>query len=262
MNGRVIGKCKVAVKQGLWLLFALIVNYYPAWAAESVSGRVSQVINAKSFLLEDGKTVRLASLQAPNVEDKRGRPGEPLGEVARAKLRQLIQGQQVRLEVESTDRHGHLVAQVYDTTQNRWIQEEMLGSGMAMVYSLFPDGKAKLPDMLAKEREARTGKRGLWNHPYFQIITPEGAVKHLNRFKLVEGRVRQISDKGGRIFLNFGDDWKTDFSCLISRGDRRAFKQMDLKALEGKVIRVRGWVYSYNGPMIDLKWPGQLEIIE
>lgn len=220
---------------------------------------VAQVVNAKSFTTSDGKTVRLASLQAPNLPDER--LGEPMGGEARAALAAMIEGKQVRLKIiEAADRHGRIVADIYDE-RGRWVQEEMVKAGMAMVYS-FADNQANLPRLLLAEREARAAKRGIWAVSYYAVVKAERAGERMGRYALVEGAVTQAVRPKDNWYINFSEDWKTDFTGFVARKDNRHFKQFDLTALKGKRVRLRGWVYEHDGPAMDITHPGQIEVVE
>jgi hypothetical protein len=72
-----------------------------------------------------------------------------------------------------------------------------------------------------------------------------------------------VGEGGGRIYLNFGNDWRSDFTISIDRKDVRAFAAagIDLKGLAGKRVRVRGWIEWRNGPMIAATHPEQLELL-
>ena len=61
------------------------------------------------------------------------------------------------------DRHGYLLAQVFviEGESRLWLQQELLAKGLARVYS-FPDNRACLAELLAREREARAKRRGVW----------------------------------------------------------------------------------------------------
>jgi hypothetical protein len=66
-----------------------------------------------------------------------------------------------------------------------------------------------------------------------------------------------------RIYLNFGPDWRTDFTVsietrLLKTFEKAALDPMDLK---GRKIRVRGWIESRNGPSIDVTHPEQIEVL-
>ena len=66
----------------------------------------------------------------------------------------------------------------------------------------------------------------------------------------------------GRIYLNFGADWRTDFTVRIDERFADRFDVEDLEALESYRVRVRGVIVDENGPMIRLAYPGRLEVLE
>ena len=70
--------------------------------------------------------------------------------------------------------------------------------------------------------------------------------------------------RDGRVFLNFGLDWRTDFTAVADEDAAARFSEagMDLRALEGAVIRVRGWLFALNGPAIALRHPAQIELVD
>ena len=67
----------------------------------------------------------------------------------------------------------------------------------------------------------------------------------------------------GRAYLNFGPDWKGDFTVSVEPRHRRLFdaEGIDIEALEDRRIRVRGWVESWNGPLIEVTHPKQIEVL-
>ena len=62
-------------------------------------------------------------------------------------------------------------------------------------------------------------------------------------------RARKI---GGRFYLNFGEDYKTDFTATARSSIYNAWARdgFDLAALEGARLRIRGFVSDINGPSI------------
>ena len=90
------------------------------------------------------------------------------------------------------------------------------------------------------------------------------AGKFVGRFEIVQGTVKDVADKGANFYINFGEDWRTDFTLTIEGKARRLFREMafDPLLLKGKTIRVRGWLKSFNGPMIAITHPEQIEILD
>jgi hypothetical protein len=72
-----------------------------------------------------------------------------------------------------------------------------------------------------------------------------------------------VGEGGGRIYLNFTQDWRSDFTVSVERKDAVAFAAagLDLKALQGKRLRVRGFLAWRNGPMIEASHPEQIELL-
>jgi hypothetical protein len=67
----------------------------------------------------------------------------------------------------------------------------------------------------------------------------------------------------GRVYFNYDEDWRTDFTVAWDMAAVRLAKRegLDLLALEGKRLRVRGLLRWYNGPLIDATHPEQVEVL-
>lgn len=229
-------------------------------AAETA--RVTEVSDGDTLVLSNGETVRLVGIQAPKLPLDRPHFKEwPLARESKKALEALSLGRALTLHPTSNpkDRWGRVLAHL-ERDDGVWIQGEMLRQGWARVYT-FADNRQLAAPMLALEREARAARRGIWADPYYSIVTPERAGKVLDTFQLVEGRVMQAADVKGRVYLNFGADWKTDFTIVVPPRVRKSLARLghDPAALQGRTVRVRGWIKQYNGPMIELTHPEQLE---
>ena len=165
------------------------------------------------------------------------------------------------------DRHGRALAHLYlldgAGEAGLWVQGALLEAGMARVYS-FADNRALVAEMLARERRARAKRRGIWADPFYAVRTPERVERHAGSFQLVEGNVIKAAEVKGRIYLNFDEDWKSDFTITLAPAVRRVFEAEGIDPLGygGKRVRVRGWIDSFNGPMIEASHPEQIEVIE
>ena len=236
-----------------------------AAAGEPVaSGVVREIVDGDTLVLEGGTQVRLVGIQAPKLP--LGRPGFPtwpLAHQAKAALAALTLGKRLTLVYTGrrVDRYGRLLAHLSDAA-GQWIQGVLLARGMARVYT-FADNRARAAEMLSREREARAAGRGIWAHPFYRVLHPEGVGRLTGTFQLVEGRIVKAAVVRGRGYLNFGRDWKTDFTVTVAPRDMRRFKGRGnaIRAFEGRLVRVRGWIRSFNGPMIEATHPEQIELI-
>lgn len=159
------------------------------------------------------------------------------------------------------DRWNRALAHL-ESEDGRWLQGEMLRAGLARVYT-FRDNRARIPEMLALERAARADGRGIWSHPYFGIRAATETPHFIDSFQLVQGTVATASIVKKRAYLNFGADWREDFTVTVAPADVRLFlaENVDLESLAGARVRVRGWLKSFNGPQIEATHPEQIEVI-
>ena len=75
--------------------------------------------------------------------------------------------------------------------------------------------------------------------------------------------MRDAAAVGRRVYLNFGADYRSDFTAAVVPGARSLFaaEGIDPLGLAGRTVRVRGWVDVLNGPMIEVTHPEQIEVV-
>ncbi|MFP4518493.1 MAG: hypothetical protein ACLFQ5_03465 [Oceanicaulis sp.] len=121
--------------------------------------------------------------------------------------------------------------------------------------------------LFAAEAEARAARAGGWTTGVFAVHGPDpnALAQLLDSAVIVEGLVADTGEaRDGRAFVNFGLDWRSDFTATADRRSRAVFEEagIDLMSLEGARIRVRGWLYETNGPAISLTHPAQVELVD
>jgi endonuclease YncB( thermonuclease family) len=234
-------------------------------------GTVVTVVDGDTVILDNGIEVRLVGLQAPKLAlGRRNFVDWPLAGDARRALERLSLGRAVELRFGGRrgDRHGRTLAHLFRQEDGVWIQLALLRQGMARVYS-FPDNREAVAELLAAERAARADELGIWAHPYYRLRAPEQLSDALDTFQIVEGRVVEAARVRGRVYLNFGADWREDFTVTVAPDDRRVFESEGdrlgaeaVDTLAGQRVRVRGWIKSFNGPMIEVTHPEQVEWLD
>ena len=72
-----------------------------------------------------------------------------------------------------------------------------------------------------------------------------------------------VAAVGRRVYLNFGLDWRTDFTAVVAAKKAPAFAAagIELARLAGRAVRLRGWIRRRNGPALTLTHPAQIELL-
>lgn len=223
--------------------------------------RAVEAIDGQSLRLADGSVLRLAGIIAPDHEIAAERRA---ADEARAALQRLAVGVDLLAQppAERRDRHDRRLLQVR-TGDGTWLQGELLQAGRVRVWTQ-PDAAEQAQQMLALERQAREQRKGIWALPYFAILTPETAAAALDRFQIVEVTVAQVGRVRGTVYLNAGSDWRSDFTARLEPAAVKLFGAagQDPAALQGRKLRIRGWLRFYNGPFLDVTHPQQIEFVE
>lgn len=239
------------------------------------SARVVEIVDGDTLILDDGAVVRLVGLQAPKIALGRANFVDwPLGDDSADALAALTLERRVTLYYggRRMDRYGRALAHLFRIGDGLWIQREMLEQGMARVYS-FADNRAALDRLLATEQRARALSLGIWGHPYYDVLDPESSAEAIDSFQLVEGTIVSAALVRGRHYLNFGEDYREDFTVTVAPRDRKLFEAAwaermiawgleDIAGLSGRRVRARGWIKSYNGSMIEATHPEQIEWLD
>jgi endonuclease YncB( thermonuclease family) len=220
-------------------------------------GRVAAIIDARSFRLDDGREVRLAGIEPVAAETA--------GANRTAALAAIIAGREVTLrgQDDAPDRYGRQPAFVFLDGADTSVQSQLLEQGDALVSAAVTDKECAL-SLTAAEAVARRARRGTWANPAAIKGTesPGDILAMIGQFTVVEGKVLSVRQAGATTYLNFGRNWTRDFAVTISRRMISAFGAagIDLKSLENRRIRVRGWVEARGGPRIEVLRMGQIEL--
>lgn len=227
------------------------------------TGLAATVVDGDTLRLKDNAAdIRLVGIQAPKLPlGRKGFQAWPLADEAKQALIDLVQNRALTLRLGTTahDRNGRTLAHLV-RDDGLWIQAEMLRQGWARVYT-FPDNRRLAADMLALEAEARKTKRGIWAHPFYDVRKATDDLNgDIGTFQIVTGIVIDAAKIKERIYLNFGENYRIDFTVSVDKSNWRLFEKagVDLPALKGRGVEVRGWITSSNGPMIEATHPEQI----
>jgi endonuclease YncB( thermonuclease family) len=241
----------------------------PCDGTSAGSAEVARVIDGRSFILADGREVRLAAIETllpiPGDEDE-ARVAAALA--AKSTLDMLLAHRKVDLSVagSGSDRYGRLTAWVFinPSSGGGLVQRELVAAGHVLV-SPIPASPCRAY-LQAAEHEARSRGFGLWGEPYSVVKKaddPADVLADQGRFAVVEGNVRSVRESAGIIYINFGQHRSDRFTATLLKRNEGAFTGAGVtpKALAGRTIDVRGWIEERGGPAVEVTRPEQIEII-
>ena len=256
MNGMAMRRL-ACVAAGL-VLFAPGKAHAGGCAFETLGeGHVADVIDIRTFRLDDGREIRLAGIEPAESDKARGT----------AALSAIVGGRDVmvRGQDDTPDRYGRQTGFVFVAGSEMPVQGELLRRGEALFSADVAD-KDCAATLAAAEAGARKAKFGTWTAPTAlkNAESPGDILTRIGRFTVIEGKVLSVRQAGATTYLNFGRRWTRGFAATISRRMIPAFEAAGLKpkSLENRRIRVRGFVTSRGGPRIEVLRVGQIEQIE
>lgn len=222
------------------------------------------------LLLDDGRRAALAGLEYP------GPPAKDRRAAAHKRLSEWLTGKDVFLGAfaGAPDRWGRIPARVFAAT-GEGAEAPLVSVGAA----LLEEGLARFrPDppaapcakaYLAAEAPARDASRGLWADPQMRPVdagAKESGAALLQRkgMVVVEGKIHDVGQSAGAIYLNFGKKRIDDFSVVISRRDLAilAASGIEPPRLIGRRARVRGLIETGFGPRMAISTPAEIEILD
>jgi endonuclease YncB( thermonuclease family) len=250
----------------------LTVLAAPAWAGPEI---LREVGHGHAAVLADGVlvsvegvegAVRLAAIQIPDPASNQEDEVTPFEIKAYTALNALFENHQVSVHAlpVTADRSGRILAYLI-RDDGLWIQAELVKAGLVRVVPTTD--AAMFADMLlALEQDARVHGRGLWADQRFAVRDPDDSrlKRDTGRFEIVEGKVASVAKRGDNIYVDFGLDYRTDFTVTIPRASMAEFKAagIDPSDLVNQKVRVHGWITQYHGPEMELTTPAALEVLE
>ncbi|MBL4837284.1 MAG: thermonuclease family protein [Kordiimonadaceae bacterium] len=211
------------------------------------------VLSGDHITLDDGTVLILRGIKAPEYWPVSAPyKSWPYGAKAKSALTQYLAGHPITLycgKKKLTHAGEKIVHLMRD--DNDWVQYWLVEKGH--VYSFPVAGVAAgSASLWQSEKRARQQERGLWKKPSLSVVTATGKNLKPGWFQIVTGKVTTARKVRKNIYLNFGADWRKDFTVQIGARSARTFRKqgIDPLSLQGKTIEVRGFMEWSAGPKI------------
>lgn len=235
----------------LWVTLSIFLLFSPSAASAESSCRssniqewltVSYVHDGDTIKLNDGRTVRLIGINAPE-RARRDQSAEPFSSEATKWLRALLaKNSKIGLQygAERFDQYGRTLAHLYLKDLSN-VEEGLLREGLATTF-VFPPNVRNIECLIRAERQAQKLQKGIWslakNRPKYV-----GNLKRNNiGFSRIYGQVLSVrSIKAGALLLLDGP-----LKLYVPKMHMKYFDKGPLHALVGSKIEVQGRVYRYK----------------
>ena len=215
------------------------------------------------LVLRDGRAIHMEGIVLPR--GAKDHAPSMIADQAFDALGKFVKGRELTVTAVNPkeDRYDRVRGQIFNgDSAEPWLQRALLARGLARV-DIAPDRGECADELYAAEAQARAARIGLWSVPAYAVRTPDNVGRDVGTFQIVEGTVKNADLKNGRAYLNFGADWRTDFTVTIEPEDMANFRRLgvDPRAYTGQTIRVRGLVQLLNGPEIEIANPQSVEVV-
>lgn len=225
--------------------------------ALAISPSVAPFADGQTILI-GGAEFFLTDIAAPSTSPLSG-AAEPMADFAAAVLREALSRGALAGAPATLDRWERRAGAVLWRINGRetTLQEVLLAQGAARVAPQSDDFDF-IERCYRAESAARAAALGLWSHKAYRI-RDAGVAQAARGYQVYAGTIRTTAERGARVFFNFGDDFRTDFTASAARSSFRRWRgKPDAASFVGAKVEIRGPVERINGPSIELKHELQL----
>ncbi len=230
-----------------WAVFAQ-AECLPSLEADRESVVVSKVFDGDTVKLADGRIIRLIGINTPET-GKDARPSEYMADEAKARLQTLVLDGPISLTLglEKKDRYGRWLGHLW--RQNELISERLIREGYGYQISIPPNLVYR--DCFGEaERRAQAQGVGLWQRSPWKAVTSLSS--DAAGFYLLQGLVtKQKTVKKGWLL-----EVDKRLAVMLPEPLVTQLTEQNMSVLEGKKIRVRGWIRpkSATAPAHFMPW--------
>lgn len=242
--------------------FITLAGGVSVWPAGALAQLTQVAAIAGDRFEEAGISYRLADVIAPSAY-MFDTDAEPYFESSRAMLDQLLSQNLWRYDVAGpVTRWGEKLVRPRRVKDNAALPFLLAQAGAVRI-APETDDHDFINALLAAEDRARRAGAGLWAHPAYRVYDSNDASGAIGGYHLITGEAQRAAKTRSRVYINFGNDYNTDFTVSAANSDWRRWSlaRMDVATLAGARLRVRGFVRQLNGPATEVTHEQQIEFL-
>ena len=213
---------------------ALLLFWLLALPAGAETVTFASVEAGPVLVTPSGERVRLEKLRTPD---------EPS---VLATLTEALTGKSFEIVRHDPNRWGETVATLQPDPR-----PEILQKGLAQL-------ETEDSSLSPAEAVAMTAAAGLWNLPCCRLLSADEASHRRDEWRIVRGKVVAVSLRRHAAYVNFGKDWKEDFTLSLSPALAR---RLDAGNWAEKTLLARGWLTLSGGGLIAVSNAAQIRLL-
>jgi endonuclease YncB( thermonuclease family) len=202
---------------------------------------VERVIDGDTLLMQSGEKLRLIGINTPELGHW-GKPGQAGAQAAKSLLQRLVRESGGALSAcpgaEKRDRYGRQLVHLSGRNQQS-IAAQLLRQGVGWAIAVPPNLKNSACYFSAESR-ARRKQLGIWKKSPIQASELSGEE---TGFHHLQGRIVRVGKSRSALWLNL----EGGLALRITWRDWGAFRIDEPKALVGRQLEARGWLYQRKG---------------
>ncbi|MCZ7584638.1 MAG: thermonuclease family protein [Deltaproteobacteria bacterium] len=218
------------------------------------------VVDGDTIVLASGQKIRYVGIDTPEN-------GEPLFEEARAANDELLSAGKIHAkecEARPHDEHRRTLATVFAGGKD--VSLELLRRGLGRV---FEDGECLTGKTLDDYFDAAIGayerRLGVWRGAPARPASPDEAARLAGQSAFVCGAVTSYYEGKFWSHMNFGADWRTDFTVSVPNASKDSLARAGFAfgpQSVGKKVLAFGHVFEHDGPKITARSPKQIRFVD
>jgi len=232
----------------------------PAAGRDAIGG--AEALAGARFKLE-GREYVLDDVIAPDESFPPGSAPAPYAGAARSALEAALDRGRPVIETARTDRWGRILCRAAMAGKEESLQAHLVREGALRVRPRSSN-HGFIAGLLKIEAAAREAGRGLWRLDAYRVLNANrGEGAPAGAFVIYVGTVKKAAAYKGRLYINFGADYREDVTATART---RAFRRWRTNAFDpekaaGRLARFRGALAWINGPSIELDHEMQIDLL-
>lgn len=234
--------------------------------------RIDRIVDGDTVMLSGGERIRVLGIDTPELQGE-SETERRLARNAKAELKRLLAAGRV-IPVGRpghVDKYERTLAYLHAPGKDGALGEDLgarlLDTGYARIY---PSTHPRLAPYLQLQDGARGRGRGIWTEEGVKAlglgfdveIDAANAGAHVGAQARVVGEIVETHRSAGAVYLNFGPDWKRDFTAVIVKTQWELFPPTVERDWHGRRVAVSGTIEERKGrPEIRLMSPSQVELL-